>query len=182
MTGISLLHNHTSAPAKPWQLLTRTPDGVHGLAEWLRSWNDERAPEDLCRFSYQERKSDFMRLLTRLGAEPSYKSNKDAIHRAFSLVRHYIGRLGHHFRAINDLLSYSPRLFDILHDFEVRSVPIPTRSAIPPVDEKTTLDSVVSRMLPSQPRDVERYQLNLAEIDAKYLHLVASQTTTVALI
>ncbi|KAK7178172.1 hypothetical protein PSPO01_15775 [Paraphaeosphaeria sporulosa] len=42
------------------------------------------------------------------------------------------------------------------------------RSAIPPADGKTTLDSVVSRMLPCQSPGVERYQSNLAEMDAKY--------------
>ncbi|KAF1972949.1 hypothetical protein BU23DRAFT_589890 [Bimuria novae-zelandiae CBS 107.79] len=141
---------------------------AHDLSEWLQNWNNERDPEDLCRFSYQERKSDFMQLLARLGTEPSYKSNKDAIHHAFSSARHYIGRLGHHFRVANDLLTCASRLSDILHGCEVRSVPIPMRSAIPPADGKTTLDSVVSRMLPSQYPDVERYQSNLAEMDAKY--------------
>ncbi|KAF9728396.1 hypothetical protein PMIN01_13529 [Paraphaeosphaeria minitans] len=109
-----------------------------------------------------------MQPLARLGAEPSYKSNKDAIHHAFSSVRHYIGRLGHHFRVANDLLTCASPLSAILHGFEVRSVPIPTRSAIPLADGKTTLDSVVVRMLPSQSSDVERYQLNLVEMDAKY--------------
>ncbi|KAF9730226.1 hypothetical protein PMIN04_012663 [Paraphaeosphaeria minitans] len=138
------------------------------LSEWLQNWNDERDPKDLCRFSYRERKSDFMQLVARLGTEPSYRSNKDAIYHAFSSVRHYIGRLGHHFRVANDLLTCASRLSDILYGFEVQSVPIPTRSTIPPADGKTTLDSVVSRMLPSQSPDVERYQYNLAEMDTKY--------------
>lgn len=109
-----------------------------------------------------------MQLLARLGTEPSYKSNKDAIHHAYSSVRHYIGRLGHHFRVANDLLTCASRLSDVLYGFEVRSVPIPTRSTIPPADGKTTLDSVVSRMLPSLSSDVEKYQIELAAMDAKY--------------
>ncbi|OAG13191.1 uncharacterized protein CC84DRAFT_185325 [Paraphaeosphaeria sporulosa] len=141
---------------------------AHGLSEWLQNWNDQRGSEELCHFSYQERKSEFMQLLAKLGTEPSYKSNKDAIHHAFSSARHLIGRLGHHFRVANELLFCASRLSDILHGFEVRSIPIHTRSAIPPSDGKTTLDSVISRMLPSQSADVERYQSNLAEMDAKY--------------
>lgn len=141
---------------------------MNGLAEWLRCWIDVTDPIELCRMSYQERKSDFMRLLAELGMEPSYKSNRDAIHRTFSLVRHYIGRLGHHFRIAKDLLSCAPRLSNILHNFEVRSVAIPPRSAIPPADDKTRLDSVIVRMLPAKSPDLDRYQQNIAEMDAKY--------------
>ncbi|KAF2118104.1 hypothetical protein BDV96DRAFT_620140, partial [Lophiotrema nucula] len=159
-----LLRRCVSHLAKP----EHVDDAVYGLAEWLRAWEDERSPVDLCRFAYQGRKSDFMRSLARLGTEPSYKTNKDAIHHAFWLARHYIGRLGHHFRAATALLSCAPRLSDLLHNFEVRSIPIPPRSEIPPADGKTRLDSVIVRMLPANSPDLDRYQQKLAEMDAKY--------------
>ena len=104
----------------------------------------------------------------RLGAELSYKSNKNAIYCAFLLVGHYIRRLSYYFWVINGLLSCSPRLFDILHGFEVRSVPIPTRPAIPPADGKINLESIIVRMLPAGSPNLDSYQRNLAEMDAKY--------------
>ena len=69
-----------------------------------------------------------MRTLARLSAEPSYKSGRDAIHTTFDMVRDYIGRLGHHFRAAEILVSCEPRLADLLHDFKVRNVPMLARS------------------------------------------------------
>ncbi|KAK7187453.1 uncharacterized protein CC84DRAFT_1170362 [Paraphaeosphaeria sporulosa] len=141
---------------------------MHSLARWLRTWDDIIDPEGLCHFAYRERKSDYMQLLARLGTEPSYKSNKDAIHHAFSSVRHYIGRLGHHFRAANDLISCSFKLSDVLHDFEVRGVPILTGSIIPPADGKTTLESMIKRMLPAGSPSLESYERKLQEMDSKY--------------
>lgn len=64
-----------------------------------------------------------MRVLAGLSAKPTYKSNKDAIYSAFGLIRHYIGKLGYHFRAADTLVSCAPRLMDLLQDFEVRGVP-----------------------------------------------------------
>ncbi|KAF2789679.1 hypothetical protein K505DRAFT_252814 [Melanomma pulvis-pyrius CBS 109.77] len=121
-------------------------DGVTGLAEWLRLWEGQLSPMDLCRFAYDNRKSKFMRTLARLSTEPAYKSNEDAIHRAFGLIRHYIGRLGHHFRAVNELLSCTSRLSELLHDFEVRRIPTPPKSVLPPADGKTRLESIIPRV------------------------------------
>lgn len=110
-----------------------------------------------------------MRLLATLSVEPPYKSSRDAIHITFGLVRHYIGRLGHHIRAVKALVSCASRLADILYSFKVCSISTPAKSASPPlVDEKTRLDSIIVRMLPAGSPDLERYQQALADMDVKY--------------
>ncbi|KAF2807533.1 uncharacterized protein BDZ99DRAFT_489804 [Mytilinidion resinicola] len=130
------------------------------LAQTEREDGKFSCPVPLC--------SDSMRKLARLSIEPNYKSNEDAIHNTFGLVRHYIGRLGHHFRAAKALLSCASRLPELLHDFEVRSIPTPPKSASPPADGKTRLESIMVRMLPANSPDLNRYQQALAEMDDKY--------------
>jgi hypothetical protein len=98
-----------------------------------------------------------MRTLARLSAEPSYKSGRDAIHTAFGMIKHYIGRLGHHFRAADVLVSCAPRLADLLYDFEVRSVPVLAKSAMPPPDGLTTANKILECMLPAKSPDPEHY-------------------------
>jgi hypothetical protein len=109
-----------------------------------------------------------MRVLARLSAEPTYKSSKDAIYSAFGLIRHYIGRLGYHFRAADTLVSCAPRLMDLLQDFEVRGVPALAKSVMPPPDQLTRIDKVLVRMLPANSPDLEHYQQALTEMNSRY--------------
>lgn len=109
-----------------------------------------------------------MRSLARLSAEPYYKSNRDAIHSTFGMIRHYIGRLGYHFRAVNVLLCCAPRLANLLHDFEVRGVPILPKSTMPPPDQLTRADKILVRMLPDKSPDLERYQQAFTNMDSRY--------------
>jgi hypothetical protein len=141
---------------------------VDGLAEWLEIWRTQHKLIALYRFAYENRKSDYMRTLARLGTEPSYKSNKDAIYNAFRLVRHYIGRLGYHFRAADALLSCVLRLPELFNDYSVCSITTPPRCTLPPADGLTRLDSIIIRMLPAKSPMLDRYKQALAEIDTKY--------------
>jgi hypothetical protein len=109
-----------------------------------------------------------MRALSRLGTEPAYKTNKDAIHNAFRLVRHYIGRLGYHFRAADILLFYAsrfPELFDSYEDYAISTFPT---SVLPPADQLTKLECMIVCMLPNASPDLGRYQQALADMDTKY--------------
>lgn len=163
--------SYSSAPSRiSLRLLISVYSSVTGLAEWLKRLEDlQREPTSLCRFAYDSRKSEFMRLLATLSVEPPYKSSRDAVHITFGLMRHYIGRLGHHIRAVKALVSCASRLADILYSFKVCSVSTPAKSASPlPVDGKTRLDSIIVRMLPAGSPDLERYQQALAEMDVKY--------------
>jgi hypothetical protein len=141
---------------------------VTGLAEWLIQWEQQHSPLALCRFAYESRKSTFIRTLARLSIEPSYKSSEDAIHNIFSQVRHYIRRLGHHFRAAETLLLCASRLPELLHGFQIYSIPTAPICAMPPADSKTTLESLVVRMLPASSPNLDRYRGTLTEMDSKY--------------
>jgi hypothetical protein len=109
-----------------------------------------------------------MRILARLSAEPTYKSDKDAIHVAFGMIRHYIGRLGYHFRAAATLVSCAPRLMDLLHDFDICGVPVRAKSEMPRSDQLTTLEKILIRMLPGNSSDLKLYQQALTYMDSRY--------------
>lgn len=123
-------------------------------------------PIVLCQSAYNDRQSRFMKQLKALSEGPPYKSSKDAIHHTFALVRHCIGRLGHHFRAAKDLVSSASRLKHLFDDFEVQPIPTPPRSAPPQMDGKTRLDSLIVRMLPANSPDLANYKQALEELDA----------------
>ncbi|RYO03997.1 hypothetical protein AA0121_g12909 [Alternaria tenuissima] len=149
--------------------LARTKQVVEpGLLKWLQEWEHTNSLLDLCRSAHASRKSNFMRVLGRLSAEPAYGSSRDAIHTVFGMIRHYIGRLGYHFRAADTLVSCAPSLLYLLHDYEVCSVPAPAKSAMPPPDQLTRLDKVLKRMLPANCPELELYQQALTDMEARH--------------
>ncbi|KLJ10751.1 hypothetical protein EMPG_13894 [Blastomyces silverae] len=144
-----------------------------GLDLWLRGFcnSDPNDLVPLCQLAFENRKSQEMNHLKELSAEPPYKTSKDAIHHKFSQLRHYIGRLGHHIRAANSLVSAAPKLRQILDGFSVRAITTPARAEwLPPIDEaavreKTLLDKVLVRMLPAKSPQLEFYQQELRKMD-----------------
>ncbi|KAH8622021.1 hypothetical protein IG631_23416 [Alternaria alternata] len=139
-----------------------------GLLKWLQEWEHTNSLLDLCRSAHASRKSNFMRVLGRLSAEPAYGSSRDAIHTVFGMIRHYIGRLGYHFQAADTLVSCAPSLLYLFHDYEVCSVPAPAKSAMPPPDQLTRLDKVLKRMLPANCPELELYQQALTDMEAHH--------------
>lgn len=110
-----------------------------------------------------------MRQITELGMAPSYKTSADAIHLKFQLVRHYIGRLGYHLRAVKSLMVSARRLIHLLDEFDVQNITTPPKATgLPSVDMKTRLDSIIVRMLPARDPDLQFYQNTLAQMDTKY--------------
>lgn len=110
-----------------------------------------------------------MRQITELGVEPAYKSSPDAVYLKFQRVRHYIGRLGYHLRAVKSLMASARRLIHLLDEFDVQGITTPPRAAgLPRVDGKTRLDSITVRMLPARSPDLPLYQNTLARMDTEY--------------
>jgi hypothetical protein len=57
----------------------------------------------------------------------------------------------------------------MLDSFDVKGVATPPRSTEAPlVEGKTTLESIIGRMLPAQSPDLDFYQMALADMDSKY--------------
>lgn len=155
-------------------------DGCQGidLISWLEKFGNQKLePVSLCRLAYENRHSRFMQQIAELSGTPPYKSSDDAPHNDFLLLRHYIGRLGHHVRAAQKLVGCASKLIGLLDAFDVRSIPTPPRAARPPTDEKTRLDSIVVRMLPAKSPKLEFYQEAVAKMDEK-INLTARMLET----
>ena len=124
----------------------------------------------LCRFSYQERGCHFVQQLqNHTGDSPTEIGISESKGRAFSLVRHYIGRLGSHFRAARILVAAGRRMPDLFDNFviEIRPSPKPPSSP-PPTDHLTTLDGIIKRILSKDHAEVKKYQGALAFMNAKF--------------
>ncbi|PGG96424.1 hypothetical protein GX51_07830 [Blastomyces parvus] len=153
--------------------LEANKESLDGLELWLRVFcnSDPNELVHLCQLAFEERTSQKMQRLKELSAEPPYKTTKDAIHYKFSRLRHYIGRLGHHIRAANSLVSNASKLRHILDGFSVGAITTPARAEwLPPIDEaavreKTLLDKVLVRMLPAKSPQLEFYQQELRKMD-----------------
>jgi hypothetical protein len=143
---------------------------VNGLDDWLRKMEDlHQNPKKLCLFAYNHRKSSFMNQLSHIGMEPAYTTSRESIQDTFRLTRHYIGRLGHHFRAAQTLVLGARRIVEIFDTFEVCGISTPAKYESPRyTDEKTRLDSIMVRMLPANCPDLKTYQQQLEEMDMKH--------------
>jgi OTT_1508-like deaminase len=107
-----------------------------------------------------------MRQIETLAAEPEYSTSTDSIRNDFVMLRHYIGRLGHHIRVARTLVEGASRLPSLLQSFEAKAIPTPPRSSSPlPMDEMTTLSGIIVRMLPSNSPELARYQADLGQMD-----------------
>lgn len=83
------------------------------------------------------------------------------------MLRHNIGRLGRHVKAVKALVSSIPRLPYLMGDLEVRGIVPPLRTKAPSADNKTNLNSILGRMLPDQPK-LQHYQEALLDMDTKF--------------
>ncbi|KAL9623303.1 MAG: hypothetical protein Q9160_002410 [Pyrenula sp. 1 TL-2023] len=131
------------------RLARQTSD--HELASWLeRLTSHEQDHRQLCQISYQDRRSSCMKRLANLSQDTAQASSDDSPCMVFRKIRHYIGRLGYHFRAAKTLVEAADRLPHLFINYEVQ--PCPSQHApfsIPAPDAKTTFPSIVGRMFPA---------------------------------
>jgi OTT_1508-like deaminase len=122
----------------------------------------------LCRFSYQERGSYSMKKLqVHIGDKPAELTKSKRLD--FSLVHHYIGRLGSHFKAARILVTAGWKIPGLLDNFIIKKQPSPKPpSSPPPTDHLTTLDGIIKRMLSKDSVDMGKYQKDLAFMDVKF--------------
>lgn len=150
-------------------LLTCSVDNI--LAEWLERFQGFKGDlPGLCRFSYQQRLCQYVRELQRhIGDGPQELDEAESRRQAFLLTRHYIGRLGSHLKAARILAKAGwtmPNLFD---NFTIQTRPSPTPPLLPPpTDRLTTLNGIITRMLPRDSKKLQQYQKALATMDAKF--------------
>lgn len=73
--------------------------------------------------------------------------------KAFTRVRHIIGRLAAHIRAVTQLLDDSIHLDEFLEAFEVSAVPVSPSAPQPPADSQTNLRGIMTRILKDGTKD-----------------------------
>ncbi|KAI1485379.1 hypothetical protein F5X96DRAFT_347402 [Biscogniauxia mediterranea] len=120
---------------------------------------------EACYLTYKERKAP---QLERLSAIVDKHLGLSASADAFEVFRHYLGRLAHHVRAPKQVLedaSELDRLFDEYHVYPVAPKPSNPR---PLIDRKTTLSSMLVRMLPTGDPRLPGYQESLDALDKKF--------------
>jgi OTT_1508-like deaminase len=121
------------------------------MIAWLSSFKDhEEDLVQLCRFAYGARATPYMKELKKRSGKTSaltVESNEAN----FLKLRHYIGRLGFHVKAAKTLVAAAKSFPAFFDDFEIEYLPSskPVESP-PPMDELTTLDGIVGRMLKNE--------------------------------
>jgi len=140
------------------------------LTIWLESFTSAKpTPFSLCELAYKDRKSRFMQQLERLATEPEYKTTKDSIRHVLAMLRHYIGRLGHHIRLAKILVKGASRTPCLLQSWKVEPIPTPPRNSSPlPMDDMTTLNGIIVRMLPKDSPELEYYKEALEHMDNSF--------------
>lgn len=120
------------------------------LAEWLLQFEcvefEEHGLHHMCKTAYRVRKDAEMLVIERLGHRFHNEILSKDTSTAFSKVRHIIGRLAAHIRAVKQLLDDSPRLDSLLDVYEVSAVFVPPSVSPLKADAHTNLDGIMTRM------------------------------------
>ncbi|TDZ53693.1 UPF0676 protein [Colletotrichum trifolii] len=119
------------------------------LSAWLESLKDlDSAVLEACKMAFEQRKDDNLRLIQDLGR--ASKQGVEPPHvQHFRRVRHMIGRLAAHTRAVEQLIEDSSSACALLDSFRVETVERPPSAPVPPADSHTTLKGILRRLLPA---------------------------------
>lgn len=101
---------------------------------------------ELCSEADRFRDSESLRLL-------SGKVNAPQARREWSLLRHYIGRLGSWHRASRTLVEFARAQPHTFKRFEVGSIHTPKDVLAPRADDETNLQRILQRMFPTEPME-----------------------------
>ena len=141
------------------------------MIAWLSSFKDHEDMLQLCQFAYAARTAPYMKELNRRSGKGYtstflVESNKTD----FLTLRHYIGRLGSHVKAARTLVATAMRFPAFFDNFEIECLPSSKPDKLPPpMDELTTLDGIVVRMLKNERTpEVPFYQNALNTMDTKF--------------
>ena len=135
------------------------------MIEWLQTAIGFDDHCKLCKFAYDDRKSDHMKEILRRGLEEERRSGPTIRRSSFILVQHYIGRLAHHIRAIKELLRDTQALSYLLDNHAVCKIRAP--SAVPPPirDSHTNLRGILNRMFTNKDSERKVLEGGLLQLD-----------------
>jgi hypothetical protein len=139
------------------------------MIAWLSSFKDhEEDMLQLCQFAYGARAAPYMKELNKRSGKGSISTLiSESNETNFLKLRHYIGRLGSHVKAARTLVAAAMRFPAIFDDFEIEYLPSSEPTKLPPLmDEWTTLDGIINRMLKND--TVPFYRDALDDMDTKF--------------
>jgi hypothetical protein len=142
------------------------------MIAWLSSFKDhEKDMLGLCQFAYRARAGPYMKELNKRSGKGSTSILTEGSNETnFLKLRHYIGRLGSHVKAARTLVAAAMRFPAFFDGFEIEYLASSKPAELPPLmDELTTLDGIIVRMLTNEnKRKVPFYQNALNAMDTKF--------------
>ena len=127
------------------------------LAEWLRQFKKVKFHEQglhrLCLEAYRVRNDPEMVSMEKFGQRLHNTTCAEGISKAFTRVRHIVGRLTAHIRAVKQLLDDVVHLDEFLEVYEVSAVPVPTSAPQLPADSQTNLRGIMTRIFKDGTKD-----------------------------
>ncbi|KAF7550071.1 hypothetical protein G7Z17_g5982 [Cylindrodendrum hubeiense] len=140
---------------------------TNSLLIWLKKFNFGKKLDSLktCEIAYEARNDPQMQMLRRLGQESHAENSSDGAPNPFRTVTHLIGRLAEHIRVAKQLLEDSGRLGRLLEDSKVDSVAPPVCVPSPEADSQTTLEGILTRILPAGDKRHGEYLAYLSRMD-----------------
>ncbi|POS77924.1 hypothetical protein DHEL01_v203691 [Diaporthe helianthi] len=121
------------------------------LSEWLARFMfvkfNEPGLHQLCLEAFRIRNDPEMAVMEKFGQRLHNATCPEDISKSFTRVRHIIGRLAAHVRAVKQLLDDGARLSELVETYEISGVPVPRSAPQPPADSQTNLRGIMIRIL-----------------------------------
>ncbi|KAK8007926.1 dim2-associated protein 1- variant 1 [Apiospora arundinis] len=137
-----------------------------GLGTWTQMFFGKDGV-GLCILAYDQRNSNCMKEITQRGRE---RHGVYPLHaELYQNLRHSLGRLAHHVRAVKQVVEDASRLEYLFAEGTSRVSCITPVSSVPPPkpDGMTNLQGILKRMLPSQDPRLKEYEDALLMMDQK---------------
>lgn len=131
----------------PFYLPSTNSASARDLESWLSLFLTEQSNLQLCISAYDTRHSVFAKELQLWSARTQQRAGLKERYDSFASVRHFLGRLAHHFRATKQLCEDATHMRYMLLSYEVCNINSIYCRARPPRDQHTNLDGILNRML-----------------------------------
>lgn len=147
------------------------------LLQVLRNWLNQLVIDgevtevniqDCCRIAWDSRRSPEMAALRSKIATLESLGTQVSTAQAFRKIRHLVGRLAHHIRAVKDLIEDATQLHALVDVLQIQGVPHCAANPRPSPDGLTTLSSMLKRMLKANEPQLPLLDNALAVMDMNF--------------
>lgn len=126
---------------------------IRWLLQFKRVKFQEQGFQRLCLEAHRVRNDPEMAVMEKFGQKLHNVTSTEDRFKAFTRVRHIIGRLAAHVRAVKQLLDDGGHLDELLEAYEVSGVPVPPSAPQLPADKQTSLRGIMTRILKNGTHD-----------------------------